>query len=230
VAAVASFAIDFSSLEAISPERQEQVRGLTTAARVLALVGTVTLLVFLLPGFTNSALSEMLQNLPVVGGAVTKVVAAVRVYRRNLGILVGITAMSLLIHLLYATSVFLIARGIPGGSPSLSAHFVVVPLSILAGSVPLPGGLGALELALDFLYQGVAPAGVAARQGFVVALGYRLVIIATALIGAIYFLIDRRRGANAELENGAADPHKAPPTASTGESADVTSTKTPAGP
>ena len=58
--------------------------------------------------------------------------------------------------------------------------------------MPLPGGLGAFEYALNSLYPAVAPEGMAEGQGFVVALGYRVITVLLALIGVACYLSNRR--------------------------------------
>ena len=61
-----------------------------------------------------------------------------------------------------------------------------------AGAFPLPGGFGAFEIALDFLYRGMASVPTAASQGFVVALAFRVIQILIALIGVVYYFTGRR--------------------------------------
>jgi uncharacterized membrane protein YbhN (UPF0104 family) len=52
-----------------------------------------------------------------------------------------------------------VSRGLPGESPSLATHVVIVPIALVANIVPLPGGLGAFEAALDYLYRSVSESG-----------------------------------------------------------------------
>ena len=51
--------------------------------------------------------------------------------------------------------------------------------------------MGAFEFMLDFLYHGVSPLAVPARQGFFVAVAYRGITIIIALIGAACCLFAR---------------------------------------
>jgi uncharacterized membrane protein YbhN (UPF0104 family) len=60
------------------------------------------------------------------------------------------------------------------------------------GAIPLPGGLGAFEVALDFLYRNISPESVAERQGFVIAIAYRVFTLLIASIGIGYYLASRR--------------------------------------
>jgi hypothetical protein len=76
----------------------------------------------------------------------------------------------------------------------LAAHFVVVPLAMATGALPLaPNGLGTFEFTVEFLYRQV-PGGMAvgASDGFLVALGYRLITVLIALVGALIHLASRK--------------------------------------
>jgi uncharacterized membrane protein YbhN (UPF0104 family) len=102
--------------------------------------------------------------------------------------------MSIVVHSLNAVGVWLIARGVLSDAPSLGAHFVIVPLAMATGAIPLaPNGLGTFEVTVEFLYQHL-PNGIAAvpSAGFVVALGYRLITVVIAMIGAGVYFASRR--------------------------------------
>ena len=76
-------------------------------------------------------------------------------------------------------------------APSLGEHFIIVPLSMVAGALPFtPAGLGTFELAMDQLYQ-LIPAS-PCRDGILVALAYRLMTILIAMIGVVYYWASRR--------------------------------------
>jgi uncharacterized membrane protein YbhN (UPF0104 family) len=162
------------------------------AAIALSAAGAVAIGVLLLPGFTTSPWWDVLTGLPRVGPTFERIVGAVRAYRRRVPLMLGIVVMSLGNHVLFAAAVFLVAGGLYPTPPSLGAHMIIVPIANLAGAVPLPGGLGAYELALDFLYRGIAPELVDPRQGFVVALGFRVVAILVAMVGLVYYLAGRK--------------------------------------
>jgi uncharacterized membrane protein YbhN (UPF0104 family) len=141
---------------------------------------------------------------------VGKLIGAVRIYRRRLGVLFWTTAMSLGVHLLGAAGIYLTARGLGGNVPSLGYHFVVVPLGMIVGVLPLPmSGLGAFEAVIEFFYMHVPNAvAVSKGQGLVVAFGYRVITILIAVIGLFYWLGSRREVAEVlheteELSEGA---------------------------
>lgn len=158
----------------------------------MTIAGTCGLALVLMPGFTSLALWDALAKIPKLGRLIERLVFAVRMYRRKLHVLAVSLVMSLGVHALSTLSVFLVAYGLPGKSPDLGTHFVIVPIAMVANAIPLPGGLGGLEMALEFLYRAVGDASYPDGRGFVIALTYRLITILLALIGVAYYLVGRR--------------------------------------
>ncbi len=204
VASIAIFCTDLLH----SDVRQVQV--VCRATFIGTLVGGLGMLFVLTPGFTNGALSEMLTRLPRVGPTVGKLIGAVRIYRRKLSVLFWTTVMSLGVHLLSSVGIYFTARGLGGNSPSMGYHFVIVPLGMIVGILPLPmSGLGAFEAVIEFFYTHVPSAvSVSKGEGLIVAFGYRVITILIAVVGAIYWLCSRREVAEVlhETEQLADEP------------------------
>lgn len=157
-------------------------------------LGAAGIGVLLIPGLTQGAFSAFLQRLPRIGPLFGKLLGAIRIYRQRPGMLLLSAVMSLFVHSLTAAGIWLVSRGLPGESPSLADHLVIVPLAMVTGVLPLPvNGLGAFETAIVFLYESV-PAGldVSEGRGLVVAFGYRAITILIALVGVCYYLASRR--------------------------------------
>ena len=69
---------------------------------------------------------------------------------------------------------------------------IIVPLSNVAGAVPfMPGGFGTFELAMEELYFYVPERGLH-KVGVLVALSYRIVTVAIAAIGVVFYWTSRR--------------------------------------
>lgn len=172
----------------------KQVQIICRGTLIGTFLGGLGILVVLTPGFTNGALSEALSRLPRVGHIVSKLIGAVRIYRRKLPVLFWTTLMSIWVHLLGATGIYLTARGLGGNVPSLAYHYVVVPLGMIVGVLPLPmSGLGAFEAVIEFFYTNVPNAVVVSKgQGLIVAFGYRVITILIAVVGLFYYLSSRR--------------------------------------
>jgi hypothetical protein len=105
--------------------------------------------------------------------------------------LAWIAALSLLVHVVFATALYLAAAAIFPEHPTLMDHFIIVPLSLVAGALPLaPAGLGTFEAAMKILYRVVPAHG--GGDGFLVALVFRLITIVIAMVGVGYYWTRRR--------------------------------------
>ena len=177
------------------------------AVLVLAIAGTVAVVVPLGPDLTRGKSTELAGRIPYVGPPLKKVIVALRMYRFKLPTLLGCSLMTVAVHSLFALVVYWIAAGLYDAPHELGTHFVVVPVS--AATSVLPISLGPFEAVLDILYADIPlPDGahMARGQGLVVALGYRVINVLIAAIGLGYYLASRREVAavmhEAEAEEG----------------------------
>jgi hypothetical protein len=154
----------------------------------LTIAGGVALGITLLPGFSTLPIWEWLTRLPGAGPVIARLVEALRMYRRRVGRLGAMLLLSIVTHAMFAVSVYFVAHGLGSDAPTLGAHLVVVPISLVASALPL----GAFEYVLDVTYHAVSPIGAVERQGFVIALAFRLIMLAIATVGIAYWLIGRR--------------------------------------
>ena len=151
-------------------------------------VGGVGILMLMVPGFTSGAVSEMLTGLPRIGPVLGKLITAVRIYRNRWPTLLVAVLMSLGVHTLLATAIYLIARAIFPHVPTFSEHLIIVPLSMVAGALPFtPAGFGAFELAIQQLYAIVPSAQNIDVVAVLVALVYRLMTIIVATVGMVIY-------------------------------------------
>lgn len=189
-----------------SPTREVRViANVTLAATVVGFMGIVVLLV---PGFTTGALSEALARLPRIGPTIGKLIWAVRIYRRKPGVIFWASLLTVGVHTVSTLGIYALAIALEGKAPSLGAHFIIVPLSMVAGALPLPMmGLGAFEGALELLYRQIPSAVKLSTLGVLkVAFWYRLITIGTAMIGAIVYLSSRREVSEVLHEAAEAGP------------------------
>jgi hypothetical protein len=206
VASAAIFLTGFWKLE----DPQGHIKNICTVTFVLTAVGAVGIAVMLTPGVTDGRGSKALARLPRVGHALGSLIEAVRMYRRKADVLVVSSVMSVGVHTLFATGVYLIARGLFGKVLSWGAHLVISPLSASTGVLPLVAG--PFEFVLNLLYTLVPEPGVeiSTGEGFVVALGYRVICVLIAIVGYGYYLGSRREVAQvlrkAEQEQQAEEP------------------------
>ena len=193
---------------------QSPVHGVQTAcllALALTAAGTAVVAVLLLPGVTGGRLTEWCGRLPHIGPAMKRLIEAVRLYRHRLPTLALAAAASVAVHSLFAVGIYLIARGLFERVQPLAMHFVVVPLSMATGVLPIL--MGPFEWVLDFLYAAIPLSNalpgqdhILAGQGFVVALGYRIATVLVAAVGICYYLGSRQEVAEVLHEAEAAPP------------------------
>lgn len=160
--------------------------------RISAVVGTILGGLMLLPGFSNGSLSEFLVGLPKVGGGFQRVMDALRLYQRRPRVLALIGVMSLMVHVLFAFSVYCVAHGVLPSAPTYPEMLIISPMAMVFAAIPIaPGGLGTLELALSYLYTQVPVAGFPEGEGLSTALGFRAITIGLAFIGALFYWLNR---------------------------------------
>jgi uncharacterized membrane protein YbhN (UPF0104 family) len=185
--------ISATGFEVASDTLGSAIDRLSQVAIGVTSVGAVGGCILLSPKFSGNPLSRALTRLPLVGGAVVRLFAAAEMYRRRVPLVLVALAMSVLTHCMSAASVYLLARGLPGPAPSLASHFVMVPIATVAAAVPLPGGLGAFEMALNLLYRSAMGVAVIGSKGFVVALAALVIKLTIAAVGMVLYLASRRR-------------------------------------
>jgi len=163
------------------------------AVWVLTGLGTVAVIVPLAPDLTHGKSTEAAGRLPYVGRPLKKIILAVRMYRLHPWVLLGSVLATAVVHSLFALVVYWICAAIYSPHPSLGTHFVVAPVSLATGVLPI--SLGPFEAVLDLLYAAIPlPGGgrMTPGQGLVVALGYRVITVLVAAVGLCYYLGSRR--------------------------------------
>ncbi len=132
-----------------------------------------------------------LANHPKLGGIVSGALDAIRAYRSNPGAIVIAIGLTLLGQSLLVWGIWLVGAALYPIAAPLTSHFLLMPLGLSAGAVPLtPGGLGVLDVAVVELYKiaGHQPASAVAMM-----LGYRLLQVMMSVFGfALYFLFARK--------------------------------------
>jgi len=174
-------------------------------------IGAVGFGLLMIPAFLDGRLVRGAERLPKVGRHVKSLSDAMRMYRRRPDVLLLAAVLSVGVHGFFAVGIYFVARGLPGNYHSLGSHFVISPLSAATGAIPLP--LGPYEYVLDSLYALMPIAGtpIPKGRGLVVALGYRLITILIAAVGACYYVGARREVAEVFKDS---DPDESAPNTS----------------
>ncbi|MGD0517472.1 MAG: lysylphosphatidylglycerol synthase transmembrane domain-containing protein [Thermoguttaceae bacterium] len=169
-----------------------EIRIICRVTILVTVVGAAGIAIMYVPGVMDGPLVRALGRLPYGGRMIRSLIDAVALYRYKPAVLIVSSLMCIGVHCLFSIGIYLIARGLPGDVLSLSAHFVLWPLSSAFGAVPL--SFGPVEWVLDSLYTMVRQAGISIPpgQGFIVVLCYRLITVLIAALGIGYYFSNRR--------------------------------------
>lgn len=156
---------------------------------IISLLGAI----LMWPGLLHGSLASKLGELPKVGRHVKMLLQAARTYRSRHGVLWLSLAVTMIVHLLNVAGFYLVARGLPGESPTFASHMLIIPLAVLTSAIPISfAGLGVFELAMQKLYMLVAPAGMMPKLGLFVALIDRVMMLLNAGVGVFFYVGGRR--------------------------------------
>ncbi len=183
LASLAMFAMGIFHDSNLSPT----LRSASWAVVIAWAAGTIGWLVLLLPPETKKNVRPPRSKAEEI---FQKIASSVRLYRNYPIQLLGILLASLLIHVLFATSLYFLADGIWRSSelaiPTYLQHLYISPTSMSASAIPLPAG--PVEVVLDELYRDeIGREGI----GLAVMLAYRLVCLLTALLGVFFYFSAR---------------------------------------
>lgn len=163
------------------------LRSIRDFAIVVALGSLAALLLAIYAGRWFERLIKWIDTWPMVGSSLARMAWAVRQLRGQPLTLVALIAASVAVHTLLALTVYFVSTGLYANHPSLAEHLYVVPPGMAAGAIPLaPGGLGAQEYVLDELFKQL-PNQPEEFSGMIVATVYRLITLAIAGIGLVYY-------------------------------------------
>jgi hypothetical protein len=192
---LASAAIVLADWRAAPPEIWLLCRTILLAT---VAVFVAVMLLLLVPAFTGNLIRGWAERVPVVGETGGRLIGAVEAYRDQKSQLLLAAGIGLVVDLLFVTSFYLVARGLPVRAPNFAQHLMIVPAANMAGAIPLtPSGIGTLEAAAEALYQAVpANPRIVEGDGTLVALAHRMTMIAVAMLGMLYYV-----GHRAELRD-----------------------------
>ena len=188
--------------EASDPAKLRNVKFVCQVISVVTVIGWLVLFAFFMtPNLGNSRLLRVFRNIPQIGSMIGKLSDAALLYREKMGVVTAGMGLSMLVNLCFVGSVFLLAMGLDVEHPSLAQHFVLAPISMAANAIPLPGGIGGMEYMLSYFYAALSP-NHAIGPGFVVAIGFRLLLLILAAFGAVAWFLNRE-----QLKSGLREEH-----------------------
>jgi uncharacterized protein (TIRG00374 family) len=166
------------------------LQSLLALVTTLLVVGTVGIALLMTPALTGPKIRDWAAGWPVIGRTVARLIEAAAAYRHRREYLFFAIGCACCTHTLLVLALWSIGQGLPITAPSLATTFLVGPMSLAAGALPLtPSGLGTFEAAMDQLYVLV---GSQDGDGLMVALAYRMMTYVMAGLGAVYYLNARK--------------------------------------
>ncbi len=169
------------------------LRGIRDFAVVVTIAALAALLTAIYAGRWFEGMIKWIGTWPVAGQSLARMAWAVRQLRGQPLTLAALIATAVCVHTLLALTVYFVSAGLYSERPTLAEHLYVVPPGMAAGAIPLaPGGLGAQEYALDELFKQL-PNQPEQFSGMIVATVYRLITLAIAGIGLIYYWTSQGR-------------------------------------
>jgi uncharacterized membrane protein YbhN (UPF0104 family) len=133
----------------------------------------------------SSLLLRTIEKLPL-GEYIKRIYDTICAYRQNLGTLMGVVAISILVHTLLIT-VMLLLVSVTSADGASREMAVLFPFGFLANSLPItPGGLGVGEIAFGKLFDLAGLTG-----GVEALLGWRMLTLVIDLLGLFFYLQGR---------------------------------------
>lgn len=170
---------------------------------VLTSLGYLGILaIFFAPWITQTRIYQTLMKLPKFGELINKLTSVLLMYRTRPGAVAFCFLLSLGVNLCFAIAIYSIAVGTTDTHPSFADHFVIEPIAMVSNAAPLPGGIGGMESAMQLLY-GVF----GSTSGLIVAFGFRFSLLFVAIIGAVFWLMNRSKVSNL-MNSTAQEPKK----------------------
>lgn len=179
--------------------------GVELAVFVVGLVAAVLALIFFSPKlaefFEKLGLQLVGKVLPEkfagkLSNFATKIFAAMSAARGDKVVFLKAMLLSLVFHFFTVVNTYVAAKAIGWDTPDFLGLFIVVPLVLLVGMVPLtPSGLGIQEGAFLFFLQRL---GATEAQGLSVGIVLRAKVMVVAMLGGLLWLAFRQAEAKPE--------------------------------
>jgi uncharacterized protein (TIRG00374 family) len=170
----------------IAPE----IRAFANVILTLAAVGACGIALLMTHWFTGPAVQNFAGKIVVVGPTLQRLIAAAGAYRNSRRYLFAGILIACATHMLFALAFWCIARGLPTTAPPLLTMFMLTPMTLAAGAIPLtPSGLGVAEAAAGKLF---AAAGYREGDGVLVQMTFRAMTYVMVAVGAAFYLRSRR--------------------------------------
>jgi len=139
-------------------------------------------------------------SLPKVGDLLNKLTDVISLYRARLGTIGIAFLLSVGVNVCFAVSIFSLAVGLTEGNPGFVDHFTIEPIAMVSTAIPVPGGVGTMEMAMKYLYLTFG-----SENGVIIGFAFRFALLSISAIGAIVWFLNREQVAEVTSEVAPAD-------------------------
>lgn len=200
IASIMFLLSDLSSISSGNPQDLANVSKVCKFALICTVLGYLGMAtVFCAPWLTRTKWFASLLKIPMAGGIIEKLTNVALAYRSRPGVVALSFLLSVGINLAFAVAIYSLAIGLTDTHPSFLNHLVIEPIAMVSNAVPLPGGIGGMEWATNFLYNAFG-----STSGFIVAFGFRITLLFVTVIGACYWFLNKNKVSEV-MGDGSAD-------------------------
>jgi uncharacterized protein (TIRG00374 family) len=151
---------------------------------------TVALVILFSLAVQHGRLADWLSRFPAVGSMLREAIGSMAVYRSKWRVLILTTLLSVAGHVGFVLALRCGMAAVAPALPPARVHFMIVPLGLMVGAVPLtPGGAGPTEAVMQWLFDSVQQDG---AMALLMMLAFRATQVLVAIVGMIYYLASRR--------------------------------------
>ncbi|MDB2686212.1 flippase-like domain-containing protein, partial [Mariniblastus sp.] len=150
---------------------------------------------FFTPQLSKTKLFKRIIGLPKVGPIIEKLSGAISLYRDRLPTIGVAFLLSVGVNLCFVTAIYSLAIGLTENNPSFADHFVIEPIAMVSNAVPLPGGIGGMEFAMQYLYIAFG-----SSNGVVAGFAMRFSLLLVHAIGGFLWFQNREQVADIEKQ------------------------------
>jgi uncharacterized protein (TIRG00374 family) len=124
-----------------------------------------------------------------IGGILCELARALQMYRHRGRHLALATALAVVGHVGFVLSFYFTALAVPGKTPPLGVHYLIIPVGMVVQAIPItPGNIGVAEGVYNELYKLADPGLRDTVKGVLVTLAQRLIYLGVAFIGLACYL------------------------------------------
>ena len=184
---IASVAFCFFQPTGIAKEKVQGIRFLGWFVTSCTFAGVAGLaFLYAIPVFRKTGVVQRLLATKVLGDLLNKLLDVTLLYRNRPGTIGAAFLMSAGVNVCFAASIYSLAVGLTEGNPRFLDHFIIEPIAMVSNAIPVPGGIGTMEMAMKFLYLAFG-----SNNGVIVGFTFRFALLLVSALGGLVWFWNR---------------------------------------